>query len=511
MRTAGRRSTISEDESQAASEVPQSAADGPKAATSLLSGTGVLFAGRIVVAAFGWIGQILIVHRLSNLDYGAFSLVFNVLGLLGLVADFQISRIVIGEILDAGDDLGRVVSSFLTFRVALGALMYLIAVGFVLVGNYPHVVLEATLIGGLSFFVASATWALVTVCQAFLWLRTVAFSMVVAQVVQFVVVAGLFATHSHSLLNYVVPFVIYDVVTLVWMVVVLRRVVRIVPRADFSHWWHWLKDAAPLALGATLGTAYFRIDGVMLSKLGSLPAVGIYQIGYKFSDLLAFMAPALLGAVLPLLIRAWPDLVDDFRRTFRQAFVIFLAFGAFAVVTFAVMCGPAIHLLYPPSYAAAARPARLLVIGQALNLFTELTFVTLVASGRRTIYPIATLVGLITNVVLNFVLIPRYSATGAGIATIVTEVIVVAILAYGIRDLPIRPLPWRAIAVVAVSGAVLAAALVGLRRVMPWEVASVIGVLLYPALLHVLRIDGPGGLVAFVRASRFTSPEQLPG
>jgi O-antigen/teichoic acid export membrane protein len=504
MWNAGRRSTISEAESQ----IPP---DGPKAATSLLSGTSVLLVGRLVVGVFGWLGQILITRRLSVSDYGAFALVFNLLGLLGLVADFQISRIVIGEILEAGDDLARVVSSFLTFRVALGALMYLLAVGFVLIGNYPRVVLEATLIGGLSFFIASATWALVTVSQAFLWLRTVAISMVVAQIVQFVVIAGLFAAHSHSMLQYVVPFVIYDLVTLVWMVVALRRVVRVVPRVEPAHWWRWLKDAAPLALGATLGTAYFRIDGVMLSKLGSLPAVGIYQIGYKFSDLLAFMAPALLGAVLPLLIRAWPDAIDSFHHTFRQAFIIFVAFGAFAVVMFSVMCAPTIHLLYKPGYWSAVRPARLLVAGQALNLFTQLTFVSLVASGRRKIYPIATLTGVIVNVTLNFILIPRYSATGAGISTILTEVIVLSILVSGVRDLPVRPLPWRAIGVVAVSAVALTAALVGLQTVMPWELAAALGFVLYPALLHVLRLDGPGGLVAFVRASRFAANEELAG
>jgi O-antigen/teichoic acid export membrane protein len=496
MGQAGRRSTISEVESQ----VP---VDGPKAATSLLSGTSVLLGGRIVAAAFGWAGSILIARNLSNNDFGAFAFVFNLLGLLGLVADFQISRIVIGEILEAGDNIGRVVSSFLTFRVALGAVMYLLAIGFVLIGNYPTVVLEATLIGGLSFFIASATWALVTVCQAFLWLRTVAISMVVAQIVQFVVILGLFVSHSHSLLHFVVPFLIYDAVTLVWMLLALRRVVRVVPRIEPAHWWQWMKDAAPLALGATLGTAYFRIDGVMLSKLGNLKAVGIYQIGYKFSDLLAFMAPAFLGAVLPLMIRAWPDAIDDFRRTFRQAFIVFVAFGAFAAVTFAVMCGPTIHLIYPARYAGAIRPARLLVAGQALNLFTELAFVTLVAAGRRRIYPIATLVGLVANITLNFILIPHFSVTGAGVATIVTEVIVVSILAYGLRDLPIRPLPWRAVTVVAISSVALAAALMAMRTVMPWELATVIGVLLYPALLHVLRIDGPGGLTSFVRSARF--------
>jgi O-antigen/teichoic acid export membrane protein len=204
-----------------------------------------------------------------------------------------------------------------------------------------------------------------------------------------------------------------------------------------------------------------------------------------------------------LLIRAWPDRAADFRKTFRQAFVVFIAFGTFATVTFAVLCGPAIVSLYGSKYAGSPGPARILFAGQAMNLFTQLTFIALVASGRRRMYPIATLAGVITNVSLNFVLIPRYGVSGAAVATVFTEVVVLAILGFSVRDLPIRPLPWRPVAVVAVSGTLLALALIGLRSVAPWEVALLGGIVVYPVLLHVLRIDGRGGLVAFVRATRF--------
>jgi O-antigen/teichoic acid export membrane protein len=499
---AGRRSTISEVESH----VP---ADGPKTATSLFTGTSVLLTSRLFVGLLGWAGTLMIARRLSEVSFGAFAFIFNLLGLLGLLADFQTSRIVVREVVDAGDDLDSIVGSFVTFRVVLGAITYAIAVAFVVIGDYPTVIVQGTLIGGLSFFVASATWALVTVSQARLWLRTVAISMVVAQFVQFVVIVVLFVTHTGSLLRFVVPFVVYDVVTLAWMVIAVRRVVRVRPRVDVARWGRWLKEAAPLAVGSTLGTIYFRIDGVMLSKLAPgdtadrFRAVGVYQIGYKFSDLLAFLAPALLGAVLPLLIRAFPDRAAAFRKTFRQAFVIFFAFGVFATVTFAVLCEPVIHSLFQARYAGAVRPARLLIVGQSINLFTQLAFVTLVASGRRRIYPIATLCGVIANVSLNVVLIPRYSATGAGIATIITEVLVLCILGYGVRDLPIRPLPWRPIAVVVVSGAVLAVTVFALQTVVVWPVALVAALAIYAGLLHVLRLDGEGGLIAFVRATRF--------
>src|SRR6476646_2853751 len=109
----GRRSTISEVESH----VP---ADGPKTATSLFSGTSVLLTSRLLVGLLGWGGTLLIARRLSEVAFGAFAFIFNLLGLLGLLADFQTSRIVVREVVDAGDDLDSVVGSFVTFRVALG-------------------------------------------------------------------------------------------------------------------------------------------------------------------------------------------------------------------------------------------------------------------------------------------------------------------------------------------------------------------------------------------------------
>src|SRR5439155_1627921 len=83
-------------------------------------------------------------HDLGPDGFGAFSFIFNLLGLLGLLADFQTSRIVIREVIDAGDDLDPVVGSFVTFRIALGALTYAIALAFVVFGNYPRVVVEGT-------------------------------------------------------------------------------------------------------------------------------------------------------------------------------------------------------------------------------------------------------------------------------------------------------------------------------------------------------------------------------
>jgi O-antigen/teichoic acid export membrane protein len=297
-----------------------------------------------------------------------------------------------------------------------------------------------------------------------------------------------------------------DAIALVVILLAIRRSFRVRPQVDLTRWRRWLAHSAPLAVGTALGTLYFRVDSVMLtlrlSGARSRQAVGLYNVGYKFSDLLAFLAPALMGAVLPLLVRAWPGDDARFRAIVRQALVIVFIVAAFAAAVFAVLAKPIIHTVFGSHFAPAAAPARWLVVGQALNFLTQVAYITLVSVGRRARYPIVTLLGLILNVALNWWLIASHGVLGASIATVVTEVFVLVLLVGLVRDLPVWPLPWRAVVSVAVSAAGAALAAYAVESVAGWVVAGVAATALYVVMLQLVGIEGRGGLVAFVRQSR---------
>ena len=127
------------------------------------------------------------------------------------------------------------------------------------------------------------------------------------------------------------------------------------------QWWLWLREAAPLALGAALDTIYFRIDIVMLAALGTYSAVGIYSVGYKFSDLLGAVPLAVITPALTMMVTAWPGDVPEFRRTFRHALIILTVGSMGACVIFGVFAEPLVSTLYTERYADAAdcgAPAR---------------------------------------------------------------------------------------------------------------------------------------------------------
>ena len=470
----------------------------------MLSGAGVLVVGRYVVAALAWGATLIVVRELSKGEFGRYQVIFSLLGIIGFIADLRLSRIVLRDLMAVdGDAAGEIVGSYLGMRLVIGVISYVIAMAWVVVGPYPDDVVLGTAVAGLNLVILSAAFAIILLFEARLWLRDVAISNVLGQIVQTGMTIAISLFGVASILWFSWSTVANSIALTLWLVLVMGRTVRVRIRVEWVRWWLWLKEAAPLALGAALDTIYFRIDIVMLSLLDTYRAVGVYGVGYKFSDLLGALPLAVVTPALTMLVAAWPDKPGEFRRTFRHALIILTVGAIGAVVGFVIFAEPLVTLFYTDRYVDATGAARLLVVGQGLHFFTLLAFSTLVAVGRNRLYPIAMLVGVVLNVGLNIILIPQYSYMGSGWATVVTEVIVLFVLAYGVYRIPAGlPFPSRAIAKCVFAG-VLAAGVgwASLGRI-PWPIGGALTGIVYLLTLHLLAVNGPGGLRALGGAPR---------
>jgi O-antigen/teichoic acid export membrane protein len=168
-----------------------------------------------------------------------------------------------------------------------------------------------------------------------------------------------------------------------------------------------------------------------------------------------------------------------------------------------IFAEPLVTLYGGERYADAAGGARLLVVGQGLHFFTLLAFSTLVAVGRNKLYPIAMLVGVVLNVGMNIILIPEFSYMGSGWATVVTELIVLVVLAFGVYRIPAElPFPSSAFVKCAVAGTLAGAVgWASLGRV-PWPIGGAATGLVYLLAVHLLAPNGPGGLRALAGEPR---------
>lgn len=460
---------------------------------SIFTNAASLMVSRVAVAAMGWLGTLLIVRHLSVTDWGRFSFVFGLLGIMTVITNMANPRVVFREL--TKDD-GRIAGTYVMLRLALGILAYVVALCFVIAGHYPSVVVEAMAIAGLVAVVASTASGYDVIFEFRMALSNLAVAATVGQAAQLVLTVILVFTYR-SIIIFTIPAVLCEVVAIAWKLFRLPRYPAVRYGFLWRQWIELLKLSVPLALGGAITTIYYNLDTVMLSKMQTFRAVGIYGIAYKFAGIVAIVGSAMWPSLFPILVRYWPEKIDRFRVVVSRSIRLYLVLGALVTVEFTVFAANAITLLYGHHYVVGAAAARLVVASECLGFFVTLAIVALVAMNRNVTYPLAAFGGLALNLGLNLWVIPRWSYNGAAWDTLATEIFVFLIVwialtrAAGRNLVEFGPL----LGVVLSSGAAVGVAF-GLGAVSPWPVAAVAAACAYVAALFVTRVGGDGGLRA---------------
>jgi O-antigen/teichoic acid export membrane protein len=468
----------------------------------LLANASSLFAGRLGIAVMGWAGTVLIVRTLTEEQWGQFTFVFGLLGMLTIFTDMGIGRVAISGVLDERSDQADFAGTYVVLRAMLGLIGYAFAVLFVVVFDYPDIVVRAVALAGLTVLISTPSNAHQVAFQAHLRLQVVALSGVIGQAAQLAVTVAI-ALRGGTLLWFLIPPIVAEIVMIVYKVPKARALIpfRYVVRPDI--WAQLLREAVPLSIGGALLTITYRIDTVMLSQLDTFEAVGAYGVAYKFADLARFASTAITVPILTVLTKAWPDDIDGYRSAIRQGAMYLSFVGGGLIVGFSLFAPDIIGLLFSDTYRSAGPAAVILTVATAVVYFTGLSFNALVAAGKNRWYPAITLAGLVVNVGLNLVFIPRFSYEGAAAATLLTEVVITSLLwrlllrIPGLRPIGLGFLGRFASAIATGLGIGWIAALA-----VPWVFAAALAGLAYIGAVHLFKATGPAGLRTLVEDAR---------
>lgn len=407
---------------------PDSSAPGSASAPShnrsLLTNSSALVLSRIITAVFGWAGTVVIARTLSPEDWGKYSFIFGLLGIMALVTDLGVGRVVLARLTaDDPDEAQQVAGSFILLRILLGLVGFAVAVLYAWATGLSVTLVAVVAFASTGVALATPSNALLVLYQARLRLVPLAIWDVVAQVVQFSLVL-IVAAFAPTLAWFVVPSVIKEVVVLVARGAgVLRG--ELGPRPVFSagtkYWAEMLREAIPISIGFALIMLLTKVDILILQLLDSYDAVGMYAIGYKFSDLVIIVTVTISVPFTTVLIKAWPHDTETFRHRTRQAMVVAAGLGALAVIGFWPTADFFVGLLYGETFVPASDAARILVLSSAISGVTNIGIVALVAAQKLTVFPWVAAAGVLLNVGLNYLAIPHFSYDGAAAATLVTE------------------------------------------------------------------------------------------
>jgi PST family polysaccharide transporter len=199
-----------------------------------------------------------------------------------------------------------------------------------------------------------------------------------------------------------------------------------------------MRTSWPLILSGLAITVYMRIDQIMLGEMIDDAEVGIYSAAVRISELWYFIPVAIVSSVAPAIASAKKADEEQYQRRVQQLLYTMALFGYAVAIPISLISGPLVRLLYGNEFAGAGA---VLAVHIWAGVFVNLGGAHaqwLINEGKTGYFSVSTAIGAVINVVLNFILIPRWGALGAAIATLVAYGVTVAVISLSYK--PTRPL-----------------------------------------------------------------------
>ena len=223
-----------------------------------------------------------------------------------------------------------------------------------------------------------------------------------------------------------------------WQGLSLRRVAHIRLRLDRAVIGTLIRSAIPFFAYWVLGSLYYRLDTILLSKLTDETVLGWYGAAYRLFDTLVFLPSIVASAILfPILSQLSAQSRPALRQAMAKGLEIILIVGLPISVGLFTLAGPIIRLIYrQPEFVNAVPALQWLAIGLLLLYVNSILGVTLVSLNEERKLTLVAGLALGLNLGLNLALIPLFQHVGAAATTVATEGFILAyLLAVTPRDL----------------------------------------------------------------------------
>ncbi len=226
-----------------------------------------------------------------------------------------------------------------------------------------------------------------------------------------------------GLVGIITGFLIGSIISFVvtWMVFFAKKI-KICLKFDKKIIKHFVCDGVPLGIAAFSSLVYGTIDGIMLERMLSEKALGIYSSATKFGPtLLQLLNVPFVVAIYPVLSRLSGDTIRFKRAIFKSlgAVLIWSVPASIGVALFADI----IPIIFGERYSQGAGILRILIFFVPFAALSAILYKILIVVRKQNLYLAISIIGVVINILLNLFFIPQYQIMGAAISAVATQIV----------------------------------------------------------------------------------------
>ena len=284
--------------------------------------------------------------------------------------------------------------------------------------NYPQYTIEVVIIVLLAFIINGITGIFNSIFQAREKIIFQSIGQIIGSLLLFIgVLLGIY--YKFEILGFAFIFLFSSVIVLIFSFIICYWKFFL-PKMKFN--WDFSKSALkislPFGLTGISGMLYTNIDSVMLSFLQGNEVVGLYNAAYRLTLALLFIPGVINITIYPSMSRFHISSKNSLKLINETYFKIMIIIGIPIGFGVTILAKKIIILIFGIEYLGSVIALQIL-IWTIVFTFTGATFIRLFeATNRQLIIAKISAVCLVANILLNLILIPKFSYIGACIATV---------------------------------------------------------------------------------------------
>lgn len=356
-------------------------------------------------------------------QFGVLSYAQSFVGLFTAFSTLGLNDIIVRELVKDKDDKNLILGTSFWMQI-LGScfIMFCLLIA-VFVNNNDQLTNKIILIlGGITFINSFG------VITSYFYSNVTSKNIVIPSFIGLLISAVLkvfFILNNYSLI-YFVYVLVFDIAFLMFGQIYLYQ-----RQGNFIRQWSFstkkakelLLDAWPLILSAIVISIYMKIDQVMIKEFLNAEAVGQYSAAVRLSEAWYFIPMIICSSLFPAILNA--KKVDErlYLSRLQRLFNLMVVLGLSVVVPVLLLSDWGIELLYGEAYNLSATVLKIHIWAGVFVFLGVANQKWFISENLQKYNILCLALGMLVNIVLNILLIPKYGILGAAYATLIAQAI----------------------------------------------------------------------------------------
>ncbi len=234
----------------------------------------------------------------------------------------------------------------------------------------------------------------------------------------FLILVAIMPLVKGGLYYFVLSYVFSTLPGFIIQFIFLEKKFNFKPKIIFYKAAWLIKEAYPLAGFVLLAIVYQQFDVVLLTFYKDEYSAGIYSVATRLTMPLNIIPSVVVTTVFPYLVKNLHDRIKtDSINSLVFKFLFLISF--LMAIIFSFKSEAIVTLLFGTKFQSASLPSAMIFWSLVFMFFNYFTLDLLTAHSRQIINLVYSLLLVISNTLLNVLLIPEYSYAGVGFSKVI--------------------------------------------------------------------------------------------